>query len=455
VDLIKRLNPSGKRLPLLKISRNRRYLTSCGKPFFWLADTAWQLVSDLTREEILYYMTTRLDQGYTVIQCMSMYPFQEWVPNAYGDYVFKSADPRKPVEAYFRHLDYAIDLANALGLYICIAATWGEKLQPRRPGNPFTFDRKTARKFGEYLGTRYRSRTNIIWIVVGDEDPRGYEKDWSAMAEGLKKGSRGRHMITAHAAGKGVLRASSEFFNSEKWLDLNMYYSGHSWNVPSHAGTLAAYRNKPVRPVFDGEPRYENHPAFDTGAGFYTGGNRKLWDGVTRFNARQVRQCAWWNLMAGACGHTYGHHDVWQFNGSGNPPRTFALLPWHRAIQSKASVQMGYLRQFMESRKWWLLAPAPDLVVEGQGQGERHIQAALASDGSFLMAYIPNAESIVLDVSGLKGKKLKTAWFNPQTAEWVKGRAAANRGTLRLAMPSVKNVERDWALIVDAGGGGK
>jgi hypothetical protein len=35
-------------LPALRVSENQRFLiTADGKPFFWLADTAWQLIHDL------------------------------------------------------------------------------------------------------------------------------------------------------------------------------------------------------------------------------------------------------------------------------------------------------------------------------------------------------------------------------------------------------------------------
>ncbi len=44
---------SAQQLPLLKIADNNRYLiTEDGKPFFWLGDTAWELIHRLDREEV-------------------------------------------------------------------------------------------------------------------------------------------------------------------------------------------------------------------------------------------------------------------------------------------------------------------------------------------------------------------------------------------------------------------
>ena len=45
-------------------------LGSNGKPFFWLADTAWELIHSTTREEARYYLRTRAQQGFTVIQAV-------------------------------------------------------------------------------------------------------------------------------------------------------------------------------------------------------------------------------------------------------------------------------------------------------------------------------------------------------------------------------------------------
>src|SRR4051812_39801682 len=57
----------------VSVSANGHYLvTSDGKPFFWLADTAWELVHSTTREEIQYYLQTRAQQGFTVIQAVAL-----------------------------------------------------------------------------------------------------------------------------------------------------------------------------------------------------------------------------------------------------------------------------------------------------------------------------------------------------------------------------------------------
>ncbi len=58
-----------KPLPRIEIHRDGHMLqTEDGRPFFWLGDTAWELIDHTTNEEARYYLHTRARQGFTVIQ---------------------------------------------------------------------------------------------------------------------------------------------------------------------------------------------------------------------------------------------------------------------------------------------------------------------------------------------------------------------------------------------------
>ena len=59
----------------------------------------------------------------------------------------------------------------------------------------------------------------------------------------------------------------------------------------------------------DAEPGYEDHPAgFDKKNGY--------------LDDHDVRKSAYWALFAGAHGHTYGCHDIWQFLRSDTASRS-------------------------------------------------------------------------------------------------------------------------------------
>src|SRR6476661_1184107 len=92
----------------LQVSSNGRFLQyDNGKPFFYLADTAWELFQRLNREEATLYLSNRAHKGFTVIQAVVLAPADGLtVPNAYGDLPLISGDPAKPNEAYFKHVDF-------------------------------------------------------------------------------------------------------------------------------------------------------------------------------------------------------------------------------------------------------------------------------------------------------------------------------------------------------------
>ena len=109
----------------LRVSDSGRHLVyENGEPFFWLADTGWEIFHRLTREEADMYLEKRAAQGFTVIQAMTLAEHKLFkVPNRYGHYPLINQDPLRPNEDYFKHVDYVIDKAQSLGLFMALVAT--------------------------------------------------------------------------------------------------------------------------------------------------------------------------------------------------------------------------------------------------------------------------------------------------------------------------------------------
>ena len=116
--------------PRLKVSANKRFLVHVdGGPFFYLGDTAWELFHRLNREEADRYLQNRAAKGFTVIQAVVLAELDGLkTPNPYGDLPFHGNDPSQPNEAYFKHVDFVIAQAAALGLYIGMLPTWWTRL---------------------------------------------------------------------------------------------------------------------------------------------------------------------------------------------------------------------------------------------------------------------------------------------------------------------------------------
>lgn len=84
--------------PGLKVSDNQRFLvTSDGKPFFWLGDTAWELFHRLNREEADRYLKNRADKSFTVIQAVALAELDGLSdPNPYGHRPLMNNNPTTP-----------------------------------------------------------------------------------------------------------------------------------------------------------------------------------------------------------------------------------------------------------------------------------------------------------------------------------------------------------------------
>ena len=180
---------------MLTLSPNRRFLVhDDGTPFFYLGDTAWELFHRLTPDEAERYLQDRAAKGFTVIQAVVLAEIDGLhTPNMQGDVPLLEDDPTRPNEAYFRHVDAVVERAAALGLYIGMLPTWGDKWNRKWGVGPEIFTPENARSFGAFIGRRYAEQP-IIWILGGDRpiENESHRAIVRAMAEGLREGDGGR-----------------------------------------------------------------------------------------------------------------------------------------------------------------------------------------------------------------------------------------------------------------------
>ena len=78
------------------VSDNGHFLLKGNAPFFWLADTAWELFHRLNREEANKYLQTRSNQGFNAFQAVILPELDAFTqPNAYGDFPLAGEDISK------------------------------------------------------------------------------------------------------------------------------------------------------------------------------------------------------------------------------------------------------------------------------------------------------------------------------------------------------------------------
>ena len=393
--------PSG-----LRVSDNRRFLVDGqGAPFFYLGDTAWELFHRLTRDEADVYLATRARQGYTVIQAVILAELDGLcTPTPHGHTPLRENDPRRPDEGYFEHVDRVVARAAELGLVMGLLPTWGDKWNRKWGVGPEIFTPENARAFGEFLGARYRE-ASVIWILGGDRpvESEVHLRILQAMAEGLGAGDGGSHLMTLHPCGR---RSSSEFVHDEQWLDFNMLQSGHAnRDTPNYETLTLDYTRTPTKPCLDGEPCYEDHPVM--------GKNRRN----PYHDEYSVRKAAYWGLFAGAHGHTYGCHPVWQMWSRARQARNGARTPWHEALHLPGAIQMRHARALLESRPFLDRIPDQSLIEGDPGTGGRHLRATRAENGAYALVYTPVRKPVTVDLSPLSGETIKAWWYDPRTGK--------------------------------------
>jgi hypothetical protein len=433
-------------LPQLKVSDNGRFLvTEASKSFFWLGDTAWSLFQRLNREEADRYLKDRAAKNFNVIQAVALWHSTEG--NAYGHFPFADGDPVHPsvqdgpANDYWDHVDYIVNRANSLGLYVGFLPCWGSFWHnPIRNGKPL-FNPQNAEAYGLWLGRRYKNK-GIIWILGGDNviEHDVHKAVIRAMARGLRQGDGGTHLITFHPRGG---RGSAEVLHNEPWLDFNMRQNGH---VPEFTGryekTHADYDRKPAKPVLDGEPLYEDHPVSF---------KHKL---LGHSIAADVRRALYWNLFSGACGHTYGHHSVWSMHVPGDGRDDIMLMPWHEALDQPGAKQMQYGRRLMESRPFLSRIPDDSVIVPSQvptsvpGAGTRRFVATRDINGSYAMVYAPVGRPFSVQMDKITGSKVKAWWFNPRDGQTQPIGEFPNTGTRQFLSPN-PGEHMDWVLVLD------
>lgn len=420
----------------LRVSDNRRHLVRAdGRAFFWLGDTAWELFHRLTRDEADRYLKKRAEQGFTVIQAVVLAELDGLnAPTPEGLRPLKNNDPTQPDPEYFRKVDDVLALAQKHGLHVGLLPTWGDKVNGS-PTTPATFNPQNARAYGKFLGERYKTRPNVIWVLGGDRlvDKPELLAIWRAMAEGITEGLGGadRGLFTFHPRGGGT---SSTEFHQDAWLDLNMQQTGHCRYTPVHEKIYADYQLTPTKPVVNGEPIYEDHPVcFNVKDMGYS-------------NAHDVRSSAYLSVLAGALGHTYGCHSVWQMWDGVRKPVNVPVKPWHESLDLPGASQMRHLRALVESRPVLDRVPNPALLA-GPVSATNFVQAAQGKDYAFV--YTALGLPVAVNLGTISGNTVAARWFNPRTGETQDAGTHENRGRKEFAPPRNNRDGLDWVLVLD------
>jgi hypothetical protein len=401
----------------IKVSGDRRHLVDqADRPFLLHGDAGWSIVSTADREGAERYLEDRRARGVNAVTIV-LIDHIEPPGNAYGDAPFRTrGDFGTPNEAYFRHADWVVRRAAEKGMVVLLSPCYlGDQ------GGPEGFYQDVVqsgaakmREWGRFVGQRYRSFDNVVWLDGGDYNPppEGLAL-LTAVVEGIRSADD-RHIHAVHWSSETSGREISV-----PWLDLNTTYTYQ----PVYLKTLPDQADA-TRPFILLEAHYENEH-----------------DSTTQ----RLRSQAYYAMLSGASGHVFGSYPVWKFAAG-----------WPEHLDTRGARSMTHLRSLLTGRAWYDLAPDASnrILVAGQGAFGGTEYALLASDpaGRLALAYLPSVRTVTIDGGHFAGP-VRAAWFDPSDGTYaaVAGSPLSNRATHQLAPPGA-NAEGagDWVLVLEA-----
>jgi len=413
----------------LAVSANRRYLVDHRKrPFLIVGDSPQAMFVNVSVEQARHFLINRRAASFNTV----------WVNLLSDDYTGgrpdgttydgippfrRQGDLATPNEAYFARADEMIRLAakNGMAVFLDPIETGGWLKVLHNNGL------SKAYAFGRYLGSRYRRFPNIVWMSGNDFQTWRAPSDDAlalAVARGIKA-TDPQHLQTLEL--DYVDSGSQE---DSKWRGRISLDAAYSY-LPTFARILKEYNRDEHLPVFMVEANYE-------GEHDYTG-------------PMTLRRQEYWTLLSGATGQFYGNKYTWQF-----------LDDWQAHLDTIGSRQMTYVTNLFMRRPWFDLVPDDNhsVVVSGYGsyspngtvQDANYVTAARTRDGRLVMAYVPETQTIGVDMSKLAGR-VRARWYDPTNGRYrtVSGSPFDNAGTHRFSPPG-KNADgdADWVLVLTA-----
>ena len=416
----------------LRISTSRRYLVDeSNAPFLVVGDSAWSLIAQLTNSDVDYYLADRQRKGFnTILVNLLEHKFATYAPkDIYGDAPFTGTPFTTPNEAYFAHADSVLSGAAQHGItvlldplylgYNCGAEGWCAEVQAATLGD--------MTSWGQYVGNRYKSFPNIIWVIGADVDPRNYPgvpERVSAFVSGLQQSDPG-HLLTAHNV-RGEMAVTP--WGGASWLTVNSIYTTNL----TYPLARTAWNYSPTLPFFLIESYYENDK---------------------NMTPQGLRAEAYWTLLSGGFGYLFGNTPLWSFGFTSSGSAT---LDWKKELNNTGSVDMIYFRQLFGSLAWQDLVPDWNHTVLTAGYGTLggtdYVTASRSTDGKSVIAYLPSTRTVTVNMAQLTGM-VTAQWYDPTQGTYVSvaGSPFPNSGS-RQFTPTGKNQGGggDWVLVLTA-----
>jgi hypothetical protein len=411
----------------LRVSRDGRYLEDrAGQPFLINQASSWGLIQSLSMADARAYLDQLANGGWNTVM-VSIISYDQRMPGAPP--AWQGIDPftehwdfSTPNDAYFDHADEVIALARDRGMLVTLVPSylgfpddptqgWADELLSSNN----SVDK--SRAYGRYLGQRYKSFDNIVWIAGGDNLPaRGSELEahMRAIIEGIRAEAP-EQLWTAHWDGKDTGTLSSEADGFASYIDLDGYYA-FNYEL-TYEKDLEQYSRRNGKPLFHLDMSYETE-----------------WGG----EPAAIRQRAYDAMLSGASGSSFNAGPDWY------------LFRNFRNMGSQGTRETQHWYQLFSKRPWHQLTPDTDHTAVTAGYGERgstsYVCVARTSDYRLVMAYLANGGAVTVDLARMPGDTARVSWYDPTSGQTRNVNELRANAQAALTAPS----SQSWLLIVES-----
>lgn len=424
----------------LKFSDNKRYLLDkTNNPFLIKEFSAWGLLQAISETEEAAFLDSLHEEGFNTVmvsivsnassQMGGNPPYWQGISPFTVEWDFST-----PNETYFKHVDWFLKMAEEKGFFVILVPCylgyytdagqgwWDEMRGPKN--SP-----EKMRKYGEFLGKRYKNTPNMMWVVGGDNDAKGVDEPYMKnLISGIKTYDK-EHLWTGHfnngsqhfwSTDNPLYRDMIDIDGEYVWQEISMGARG-----PQYVSELNQYKKGKM--VIQLDQSYEHDVPHN----------------ADNENPQWIRRKMYEGLLSGCAGTSFSSGTL--------DNQCYWFKNWKPLMNTASTKDVARCFRLFDQLPWYNFVPdtSQRIIVEGRGvYGSReYICAAKSKDARCYVMYIPKGGTFYVNVNEISQERFTVQWYNPRTGKLIRIGQVKGDDCFGVFAPT----EEDWVMIFTAG----
>ncbi|MCA9259470.1 MAG: DUF4038 domain-containing protein [Planctomycetales bacterium] len=420
----------------LQLAPSGRYLIDAGqRPFLIKEISAWGLFQALTEAEAEEFLQCIVDRSFNAVLANLVNAHDKMTGRADWHGVQPLSSPwdfSRTNEEYFAHVDRVLKIAERHGVLVMAAPVylgyrdlpgeglWDEILSERNSV-------EKMRRFGLFLGGRYRDAPNLLWVAGGDNNGEGSLAPYvRAMIEAIREVDEG-HYWTGHFDGSLGVNWSTDNATYRDVIDVDGEYV---W-TETVLGNRGPQHRSELQQYLKGKMIVQLDQSYEHDVPHYADNENPLWRRRKMYNG----------LLCGCTGTSFSPGTL--------DNQCYYLRNWRPLMETIGMQETRRCFQLFDSRPWHELVPISDAEVIVSGRGDvasrEFMGAAATPDGKCFVAYIPSGRTFEINTARLSPRPMRCRWYNPRTGDSLAIGVVGPSPRFGFATPD----DADWVLLMD------